>query len=127
MANNGELTALLPKQELRTYVEEQLLDWQRRFRMQDWTIHLIISYSKKSDCVASVLKRAKYKEATIRIYPNIIKLVHKRFPRESIDTALAHEFSHLVLYDSMLENEHEVSEEKLVEHLSHIILAQRKH
>lgn len=118
---------LLPKSALKVYIENLLTEWQRRFKMQDWNINVIISNAKKVDCCGKVKAVIDYKTATIWIYPNVIKSVQKRFPDETINAVVAHEFAHLVIYNNMaVGDDHGVSEEKLTEQLSHIILDQNR-
>lgn len=118
---------LLPRAALKKYAQDLIADWQRRYKMQDWTINVVISNSKKSDCCGKVKAIIDYKSAAIIIYPAVIKTVQKRFPDETIDLVVAHEFAHLIIYNNMAtDDDRGVSEEKLTEHISHIILDQNR-
>lgn len=118
----------LTKKELEPKIQKILDRLILLFHLEDWKIYYHVS-NLRTDCCAKVKQRSNLKEATITIYPRIIRDVQEEGYEEKLEDVLTHEVIHIWLWDCFMNVEDKIvenpqflkAEEILIEDLVRIL------
>ena len=88
----------LTKKALEPVVQKYLDHLIELFELSHWKIYYSVS-KEKGDCCAKVRRRGGLREATITIYPRVIRELQEEGYEEPLKEVLLHEMLHVVMWD----------------------------